>query len=244
MRTEEWITKLSEATAGDDEAFFAFRESVPLGLDEKGEIAVAHEEKKRGRSRHICVTGAKRTEFIKRLLVALACLYDETEACFFVLSPNLAYGELLALRHTNFVVPFVRAYEDCLSALETLKELLRASRSGERGYPKLILVLDGLETLVNDPTGTLDVYAPFFNEFARDEVEIVTGVDLLQSIFSGYPGAFVGIGNCLVTADEDGKADLTLTDEDSSLTAPKAFAYPDNALMESIAFLNSVSEAK
>ena len=32
MRTEEWITKLSEATAGDDEAFFAFREKLSKQL--------------------------------------------------------------------------------------------------------------------------------------------------------------------------------------------------------------------
>ena len=56
-------------------------------------------------------------------------------------------------------------------------------------------------------------------------MDIITGVDLMQSIFSGYPGAFVGVGNALVTTREQGKADVTLVADDASLSLPVAIEY-------------------
>lgn len=74
------------------------------------------------------------------------------------------------------------------------------------------------------------------------KVEIVTGVDLLKSIFSGYPGAFVGIGNCLVTPKGEGKADVTYVNTDSSLTLPAEISFPDSpSLAETIDFFNSLA---
>jgi regulator of sigma E protease len=60
----------------------------------------------------------------------------------------------------------------------------------------------------------------------KKEVTLISGTDLIKSIFSGYPGAYVGIGNCLVTTREDGKADVTYVGEDSALTMPAPISYP------------------
>ena len=89
--------------------------------------------------------------------------------------------------------------------------------------------------------GMLDPYRLCFEAVGAGRVEIITGADLLKSIFSGYPGAFVGIGNCLVTPKGEGKADVTYVNADSSLTLPKEIRYPDTpSLTQSIDFFNSL----
>ena len=91
-----------------------------------------------------------------------------------------------------------------------------------------MLVLDGLEELETcNENGELQEYRDFFELLARREsVDIITGVELRRSIFSGYPGAFVGVGNALVTTKEVGQADVTVVGDDSSLSLPIAITYP------------------
>jgi hypothetical protein len=98
--------------------------------------------------RNTCVTGSNKTQFIRRLLLSLACLYEAEEACFIVLSPHVEYGELLRLRGGDFTIPYIRKKEDLAPVMKTLKELTFMRANGE-GYPHIFLVLDGLETLVN-----------------------------------------------------------------------------------------------
>ena len=93
---------------------------------------------------------------------------------------------------------------------------------------KLFLVLDGVDELSGcNVNGDLSENREFLDLIARKkEVTLISGTDLIKSIFSGYPGAYVGIGNCLVTTREDGKADVTYVGEDSALTMPAPISYP------------------
>ena len=90
----------------------------------------------------------------------------------------------------------------------------------------------------------LEEYRDIIDLLARREnVELIAGVELTKSIFSGYPGAFVGVGNCLVATREMGKADVTYVNDDASLTMPTPITYPSApAIMETILFFNSVSK--
>lgn len=240
MRTEEFITLLSERSQNGD-GYKKLRDGIPLGLDAAGEIVLS-QTRERPFIRHTCVTGVKRTAFIKRLIVALSCLYEKEEANFLVISPRSEYGELLRLRSIDVTVPFVREKTDLVSAKDCVAELVRMYLSG-KGHPKLFLVLDGLEELDGcNQNGDLEEYRAFFDLLARrDNVDVITGTELMKSIFSGYPGAFVGVGNCLVTTREEGKADVTYVGDDSSLSQPTAVRVPDSpSVMETIIFLNSL----
>ena len=77
---------------------------------------------------------------------------------------------------------------------------------------------------------------------AREKnVAIISGAELIKSIFSGNPGVFVGVGNCLITTREEGRADVTYVGEDSSLSMPVALQYPDSpSVLESIIYLNAL----
>ena len=126
--------------------------------------------------------------------------------------------------------------------MDAVRELVRM-RSLNVGFPRLFVVLDGLEDLPDAKRdGMLEPYRLCFDAVGAGKVEIVTGVDLLKSIFSGYPGAFVGIGNCLVTPKGEGKADVTYVNTDSSLTLPAEISFPDSpSLAETIDFFNSLA---
>ena len=112
-----------------------------------------------------------------------------------------------------------------------------------RGCPRLILVLDGLETLP-DFEGKTDLaeYREFFELLARrTDVDVVAGVELSGSMFVGFPGAFVGISNTLVTTNEEGKADVTHVKDDCSLSLPTPVIYPcEPSLVDAIASLNGL----
>ena len=87
-------------------------------------------------------------------------------------------------------------------------------------------------------------YREIFDLVSRhDDVEVITGVDLKKSIFSGSPGAFVGVGNCLVSTREEGKADVTYVGSDVTLSAPAPILYPTEPdLADTIVFLNSIDK--
>ncbi len=245
MKSEEFISSLS-ALSVEDEMFEKLRKGLPLGVDWKGDIVYARKEKRSGNG-HLCVTGEKRGEFIRRLLVTLSCLYEEGEVCFFLLTTDCAYAELLTMRSMDITIPYMRGKSDLDKAIETVKELLRMREYGG-GYPRLFILLDGLEQLEGcNGNGDLEEYRSLFELLSRREgVELITGVELDKSIFKNYPAAFVGVGNCLVkTEEEEGKGQVAYVEEDASLSAFTSLTYPSEpTLSKTILFFNLVAEQK
>lgn len=244
MRSEEFISVIS-GMSHDDTQFETLKHGLPLGLDSVDNIVCAQKMEKPFTLRNTCVTGTGRTRFLCRLLITVSCLYEKSEACFFILSPKAEYGDLLRLKSMDVTVPFIREKGDVQLAVETVKELL-AQRENGKGYPHLFLVLDGLEDLPDcNRNGDLEEYRDIFDLFnRRKDVDVICGADLMRSIFSGHPGAFVGVGNCLVTLREDGKADVTYVDEDVSLSMPVPISYPNEpSVMETIIYLNALPTA-
>ena len=241
MTTQEFMESVFRQTE-ENTKLEAYKKGLPIGTDENGNILLAQKQEKTLTVRNTCVTGVGRTDFIRRFIITISCLYEKDQACFFVLSPRVEYGELLRLNSADITVPYIRSKEDLNKAVETLKELIRIRDSGA-GYPKLFLVLDGLDELPDSgKTGEMEEYRSI-NELLmrKKDIEIITGVDLTKSIFAGFPGAFLGIGNCLVTTHEEGKADVTYVGEDSSLTLPAPITYPSEpSVLDSIVFLNKV----
>lgn len=242
MKAEEFIASLSEISRKNSYRFDRIRVCIPLGKDDAGNVVVAHREENPGRYHHVCVTGAGRVDFIRRLVLVLSCIYDRSEAMFLVLSPRAEYGELLRLKNADVTVPYIRTSADYEAALGTLRELVRM-RALNVGFPRLFVVLDGLEELPDvQRDGMLEPYKACFEAVGTSGVEIVTGAELLNSIFSGYPGAFVGIGNCLVTTKGGGRADVTYVNTDSSLTPPREISCPDSpSFGETVDFFNSLA---
>ncbi len=243
MRSEEFISSLTELCK-DEEGIRTLRAGVPLGRDVTDNIVLAQKREKPFMVRHTCVTGVRKTAFIKRVICTLSCLYEKTEANFLIVSPKSEYGELLRLLGVDMTVPFIREKEDIAGCLACVKELISIS-AREKGCPRLILILDGLEEVNGcNANGDLEEYRSFFDLLARkDNVEIISGVELMRSIFSGYPGAFVGVGNCLVTTTEEGKADVTYVGEDSSLSMPTPMYFPSApSITETVILLNSLAQ--
>ncbi len=243
MRSDEFISSLS-ALAKEDETFEKMRKDIPVGTDSVGNIVYARKNETLFSNRHTCVTGSGKSAFIRRLLITVSCLYERGEICFFVLSPYAEYGELLRMKSMDITLPYIREKADLELAIETLKGLLRIREYG-KGYPRLFVVLDGLEELAGcNRNEDLEEYRELIELLARkDGVDVVTGVELTKSIFSGHPGAFVGVGNCLIATRESGKADVTYVAEDISLSLPLPLTYPDApSLTETVLFFNSVSK--
>lgn len=243
MRSEEFIALLSN-TAENEEKFESMRKDIPLGVDSVDNVVFSHKNTKPYSTRFTCVTGGGKSAFIKRLLITVSCLYDRKDACFLILSPNVEYGEFLRLKSMDVTVPYIRAKSDLELAVNAIKQLLR-EREGGRGYPRLFVVMDGIETLEGcNRNEDLEEYREVIDILARrEDVELIAGVELTKSIFSGYPGAFVGIGNCLVATREVGKADVTYVNDDVTLTMPVPMSYPSApSIMETILFFNSVSK--
>ena len=241
MRTEEWLTKLSEKSS-NAETLEQFRARLPLGVDDSGNIILSRIRAYPYGIRHTCVTGAHATAFIKRFILSLSCLYEKEELNFLVLSPKMEYGELLRLNSLEITVPFLRTKGDLESAKACITELIALADTQK--CPKLFVVLDGLEELTGcNQNGDLEEYRDFFTMLTRKNVEIVSGVSLMKSIFSGYPGAFVGVGNALVTTDSEGKADVTYVGDDFALSLPTAITLPDApTVSETVLLLNSIPQ--
>lgn len=241
MRTEEFIQKISMQAKGNAR-FEELKKGLPLGEDVGGEIVLAQKSNLTYTVRNTCVTGSSKTQFIRRLLITLSCIHDTKDACFIVLSPYVEYGELLRLTASDFTIPYIRTKEDLVPVVKTLKDLIFMRENG-KGYPRLFLVLDGLETLEEGKNKfDLSEYSAIMELFMRiPNVDIISGMELGRSIFAGCPGTFLGRGNCLVTARENGKADVTYVNDDTSLTMPLPITYPSEpTVMESIIYLNSL----
>lgn len=242
MKIQEYIQSLIGLSSVATDNGLEFNKAIPLGFGEDGAPVVAHTEVCPARYHHICVTGKHRGEYIRRLILSLCKLYGQDNVSFLVLSPDKAYGELLHLKDADITVPFVNRYSDCASSLETLRELVRMRAAGRENHPKLFVVLDGLEDAVEKEgeKQNFECFKPFFDVVGASGVEIVTGVDLEKSIFSGYPGAFVGHGNALVSTDVLGKADVTYVGVDSCLSLPVSVRYPDlQSVAECVFVLNA-----
>ncbi len=243
MKAEEFISILSNISAENHERFLSLRKEIPLGVDELGETVTAFPRARKGVARQICVTGTCRTDFIRRIIVTTACVYSKGELCFLIVSPDLSYGELLSFQSADITAPYIRTGKDIEQALNALKDLVSMRKAADKKFPRLVVVLDGLEKVVGDQNGLLEAYQPFTELVRGVDVTVITGVDLLKSIYKGYPGAFVGIGNCLVTADGEGKTDVTYAKEDSSLTEPVSLDYPSApSVKEVIAFFNALPQ--
>ena len=221
MKLEEWIEKLKK-----DGDLLSVAKQIPLGENASGETVFSQTREKTFTVRHTCVTGENRTAYILSLLKTLSCLYEKTQASFLIVSPKFDYSALFS-RDMDITIPFVAKKAD-LNAIRTCVCELLELQTRERGCPRLVLVLDGLEELETcNENGELQEYRDFFELLARREsVDIITGVELRRSIFSGYPGAFVGVGNALVTTKEVGQADVTVVGDDSSLSLPISITYP------------------
>lgn len=241
MRTEEFLELLSRYSQ-EENGLENLKNGVPLGTDSVGNVVTAWKKNVPFALRQLCVTGPKRTAFIKRVVATLSCLYERSEANFLVISPRPDYGEAFRLQTLDITAPFIRTKADVDAALACVKDLMRMQQSGA-GYPKLFLILDGLEELVGgNPNGDLEEYRVFFEALTRrNNVAVITGVELRKSIFSGYPGAFVGVGGCLVTTREDGVADVTYVQDDSSLSLPTVLHFPSApSFTETVIYLNSL----
>ena len=197
MRTETFIMEIMQR-AKEKGNFEELRRQIPLGLDMGGEIVTAQKRTGAVALRHTCVTGSRRVECICNMLIMLSCFYEKYEVNFIILSPRKKYAELLGLKNMDVIVPYVRTKEELQTLKTGLHDLVNMySRGG--GYPHLFLVLDGLEELPDCNDEELKEYKNLTDWLARrPNIELITGVDLRKSIFSGCPGAFVGIGNCLI----------------------------------------------
>ena len=241
MRAEEFISMISKSSE-DERKFQELKNRLPVGVDGVGEIVFGLKTEKPLTIRHIAVTGNNKSNYIRRWLITLSCLYERTDACFIVLSPKIEYGELLRLKSMDITVPYIRTRSDLEEAVTALKELIRMREEGK--MPKLIIVLDGLEDLEDcNKNGDFEEYRSIFDLFMRrEDIDVITGIDMKKSIFSGYPGAFAGIGNCFISTREDGKADVTYVQDDCSLTLPILIEYPSTpSVMETVIFLNALS---
>jgi hypothetical protein len=232
MKTTEFICLLKERcqTAADRKALAA---GMPIGVADNGELVLARKTEKTFAVQNTCVTGTRKTAFIKRLVLSLSRLYTPAEANFFILSPYTEYGELLKLDGADITVPFVRSKEDLQAVRDCLVKLTELYDK-ETQCLKLFLILDGLEELDGcNKNADFEEYRDLFELLVRrPNVEVISGVELMKSIFSGYPGAFVGLGNCLVTTREHGRADVTFVGEDSSLSLPLTITYADLPTVE------------
>ncbi len=245
MRSEEFISSLTTLCEKEGD-LQRLRVGVPLGNDVTGALVLSQKREKPFMLRHTCVTGVRRSAFIKRVLFTLSCLYEKSEANFLIVSPKKDYGELLRLLNADVTVPYVREKADVDECFKCVKELLSMHET-QKGCPRLIIVLDGLEEIAGcNKNGDLEEYRDFFDLVARkNNVEIISGVELMKSIFSGYPGAFVGVGNTLVTTIEDGKADVTYVGEDSTLSMPTPFRFPiAPSTTETVIMLNALAQKR
>lgn len=241
MRAEEWITTVYTKGEGRLENL---KKGLPLGMGLDGEVLLSQCLEKTITTRHTCVTGAGRTVFLQSLLLTLSCLYEKKEAAFLILSPYKEYENFLFLKNMDATVPYIRQKSHVEQAVKILQEVKRTRDYGGAGYPHLFVVVDGVDGLPDCNTGgDLEELRGILELLAhREDVDVLCGVELVKSIFSGYPGAFVGIGNCLVTAEEDGRADLTYVQDDASLSQLITLQFPvETQLSQTIAQFNAIA---
>lgn len=237
MTTEEFFKELANVANTNPFIFDDLKTRVPLGINSENKVLAAGQRE--SVSTHVCVTGVGRTEYIRRLVLNLAGCYDQGQVNFLIASPKREYAELLKLTRANVIAPLIDDLSGVWTALDFAREqaILRLNGGNEK-YGKLFFVLDGLETLTN---GSFDGYLPFFNLAHSYGVDVITGVDLLGSVFEERPQDFVGGENCLVTVTNAGKADVVYVQKNGKLTLPAAFFYPSEPnFADSLAFVDKL----
>ena len=125
------------------------------------------------------------------------------------------------------------------------KSTLLSVISGMDSYEEGDLLIEG-ESTSHYLQADFEEYREIIDIVSRKEdVHIICGVDLMKSVFSGYPGTFVGIGNCLVSTREEGKADVTYVGDDTLMSLPTPMNFPDApSFTETIIFLNSLQKGE
>ena len=243
MKLEEWIGSLSEEAKKNAYRFEMLRDCIPLGFFSGGEIALAHLKQQPERNHFTFASGEHGKEFIQNLALSLAVLYDRSEAQFLLLSPRSELKPLLKLQNADINALYVQTEQDFSLAVEGIKALANLQKRGV-GYPKLIVVAEGLEEI--DGIYQDDITEPYIrlHEALGDSVcELSATADLNQSRYFTFPGAFLGIGNCLVATKTPGKADVTHVGADSSLSLPREISYPhEDSLEESVSFFNGLEQ--
>ena len=237
MKTEDFFAELAAIARDNEYRFDDLRARVPLGLDSDNRLLVAGERE--ANFIHVCVTGTGRTEFIRRLALSLAGAYDRGQTAFVILSPKREYAEFLRLDRSDVFAPFIGSATDLWKGLEAVRSqaVLRCG-GGEKVYGRLFLIADGLERVTG---GGLDGYLPLFSHAAEFGLTLITGVDLLKSVFESAPQHFVGARNCLITVMAAGKAHLSRVTGDGALALPQAFTYPSEpSFSETLAFVEKL----
>ncbi len=245
MTAEEFFKHLASVAHDSPERFDELVGRLPLGLDSEKRFVFARnvadvDLPAKSGSRHTCVVGKGRSSFIRRLILTLVGVHDEGRIAFIVVSPKREYAELLKLKRADVFVPVLKSVDDLWDILRVCREQadLRVG-GGERIYGKLVIVVDGLEELTG---GALDGYLPFF-AMTESGAELITGVDLVGSVFSVNPQSFVGNGGCLITVTNRGFADVSRVNLSGGLELPTPFEYPSEpSLVETISLVNEVEE--
>ncbi|MBQ9117650.1 MAG: hypothetical protein IJY11_00405 [Clostridia bacterium] len=220
MQKGRWLSILqNKEKAGD----FPLAK-VPLGWEESGEVVFSHRKDRADRYCHTCVTGAQRKAFVMETVKSLAVAYGEGKASFLVLSPHREYAKLLELKKADVTVPYLLS-ERQFSAMKNLANAQASARKENPRLPKFFVVIDGLEELPFLPKDNAFTFLRKWVDELSGGAEIITAVDFKGSIFAGFEGAFVGVGNSLVSADETGKADVAYVGDGCVLDYPQAIRY-------------------
>lgn len=245
MTTEEFFKHLASVAQDSAERFEEIIERLPLGLDSEKRFVFARSVSDVDlpvgvASSHTCVVGTGRSAFIRRLILTLVGVHDEGRIAFVIVSPKREYAEFLKIKRADVFMPVLKSVDDLWGVIRVCKEQadLRMG-GGDRIYGKLVIVADGLEELTG---GALDCYLPFLSLTASG-VELITGVDLVGSVFSASPQSFVGNGGCLITVTNRGVADVSRVNFSGELELPRPFEYPSEpSLSESISLVNEVEQ--
>ena len=219
MTQTAWIARLKNMAS--ESASLA---QVPLGWDGSGEVVFSHRKNRQDRYCHTCSTGALRTTFLMDTVLTLAAAYEGGRARFMVLSPKREYAHLLTARGADVIVPYLQTE----SQFEKLKALVYAeveARKKNLHLPRLFILIDGWEKLSFLPKDNAFTYLRSVIADLSGGAEILTAIDFKGSIFEGFEGAFVGVGNSLISVDENGKADVAYVGEDCQLDTPVAITY-------------------
>ena len=243
MTAEEFFKHLATIASDDPNRFDSIMDRLPLGLDSEKRFVFAREVSSENlqagmRSRHTCVVGTGRSAFIRRVLLTLIGACDEGRLSVVIVSPKREYAELLKVKNADIFMPVLTVIDDLWQVVRICQEQanLRAG-GGKDVYGKLIIVVDGLEDFVG---GGLECYLPFF-ALSAVGVELITGVDLVGSVFSASPQSFVGNGGCLISVTNRGFADVSRVSGSGDMSLPSPFEYPSEpSLLETVALVNEV----
>lgn len=203
---------------------------VPIGVSSQGETVFAHVGVSVERARLVVVSGKEKTAFLQSFIRSETKRLPARGASFIVLSPKSSYVELLREKSADITLPYLHSTADYRAVLEGLSPLFSALKN--TGKRTVYLVLDGLETLGDQEDKFLKSYTLAIEKTQGSQVEILCGVEMEKSAFSGNPGVFVGAGNALLSVDEPNFAFFARVERDFSLGAPQKIYYGEGACFD------------